>query len=94
MEAARAAKAALGNRPSGGGGGPRGPGGPGGLAPIIIIALAFSAAAAAAMRLLFSASLNNGERNKNEGSIPGGNAYASLKKYLKNDNVNSSYFST
>ena len=82
-DAAKAAKAALGKRPKGGGGGPKGPpGGPGGLAPIIIMALAFSAAAAATIRLLFSASLNNGERNRNEGSIPGGNAYESLLKKI------------
>jgi hypothetical protein len=73
-DAARAAKAALGKRPKGGGGGPKGPGGPGGLAPINIMALAFSEAAAAAIKLLFSASLNMGERNRNEGSIPGGSA--------------------
>ena len=81
-EAASAAKATLGIRPRGGGGGPNGPGGPGGLAPIIIMALAFSAAAAAAMRLLFSASLKRGDRNRNDGSIPGGIAYASLEKTL------------
>ena len=40
---------------------------------IIIMALAFSAWAAAwAMRLLFSASLNKGDLNRKEGSMPGG----------------------
>ena len=71
-DAARAARAeGLGKR-----GGGRGPGGrtwtPAAAAFIIMMALAFSAAAAWAMRLLFSASLNSGDRNRNEGSIPGG----------------------
>ena len=76
-----AARAAPGNNcPGGGGGIPDGgwPGIPnpgwGGLPPvIIIIALAFSAAAAAAIRLLFSASESRGDLNKKDGSIPGGN---------------------
>ena len=73
----RAAKAGLVNR--GGTPGWGNMGGPGGLAPIIMMALAFSAAAAAAMRLLFSASLNRGDRKRKEGSIPGGIApYPSL----------------
>ena len=46
---------------------------PGGGRPvIIIIALAFSAAIAAAIRLLFSASESNGDLKRKEGSIPGG----------------------
>ena len=65
----RAAKAGFGNK--GGGGIIGGP--VGGLtAPIIINALVFSAAAAAAIKLLFSASESRGDRNKYEGSIPGG----------------------
>ena len=44
----------------------------GGRPVIIIIALAFSAAIAAAIRLLFSASDMNGDLNRKEGSIPGG----------------------
>ena len=55
--------------------------GPGGRAPIIIKARAFSAAAAAAIRLLFSASLNKGDRKRKEGSMPGGKLLnPSLKK--------------
>lgn len=63
------------NSPGGGGGANIFEGlGPPELEPcIIIMARAFSAAAAAAIKLLFSASLNNGERNKKDGSIPGGN---------------------
>ena len=71
MVATKAAKAdGLGKR-----GGGRGPGGRTAAAAfIIMIALAFSAAAAWAMRLLFSASLNKGDLNRNEGSMPGGHA--------------------
>ena len=39
-----------------------------------IIALAFSAAAAAAIKLLFSASDSNGDLKRRLGSIPGGRA--------------------
>ena len=46
---------------------------PGGGRPLIIImALAFSAAIAAAIKLLFSASESNGDLKRKEGSIPGG----------------------
>ena len=46
----------------------------------IIMALAFSAAAAAAIRLLFSASDKSGDRKRKEGSIHGdGNPKESLK---------------
>ena len=65
----RAAKAGFGNK--GGGGITGGPVG-GLIAPIIINARVFSAAAAAAIKLLFSASERRGDRNKYEGSIPGG----------------------
>ncbi len=91
--AARAARAALGNidpklGAGGGSGNPPGrpPGGPmPGLNPaaLNILALAFSAAAAAAMRLLFSASDRRGDRKRNEGSIPGGMPYESLQKINK-----------
>jgi hypothetical protein len=51
------------------------------MPPPIIKALAFSAAAAAAMRLLFSASDKSGDRNRNDGSMQGdGNPNESLKK--------------
>ena len=55
-------------------GGASGPGGRTAAAAfIIMMALAFSAwAAACAMRLLFSASLKMGDLNRKEGSIPGG----------------------
>ena len=62
--AAPAAMAAPGNIPNGL---PPGPG-----PPMNIIALAFSAAAAAAMRLLFSASESRGDLKRKLGSIPGG----------------------
>ena len=64
-EAARAARAGLGNM---GGGGIKGAPVGGLIAPINIKALVFSACAAAAIKLLFSASDSRGDRNMNEGS--------------------------
>jgi hypothetical protein len=79
-----AARAAPGKNPGEGWPGKNAGGGPGGAGPRrplnIIMALAFSAAAAAAMRLLFSASDKRGERRRKVGSMQGeGNPKESLK---------------
>lgn len=54
------------------------------MPPPIMKALAFSAAAAAAMRLLFSASDKSGDRKRNDGSMQGdGKPNESLKNNIK-----------
>ena len=80
-----AAKAAPGKNPGPGWPGKNPGGGPGGAGPRrplnIIMVLAFSAAAAAAMRLLFSASDKSGDLSRNEGSMQGlGNPNESLQE--------------
>lgn len=84
--ASAAAKAAPGKNPGPGWPGKKPGGGPGGAGPLrplnIIMALAFSAAAAAAMRLLFSASDKSGDLSKKDGSMQGdGNPNESLKHW-------------
>ena len=79
-----AARAAPGKNPGGAWPGKKPGGGPCGAGPRmplnIIMALAFSAAAAAAIMLLFSASDKRGDRNKNEVSMYWDeNPYESLK---------------
>jgi hypothetical protein len=79
-----AASAAPGKNPGEGWPGKKAGGGPGGAGPRrplnIIMALAFSAAAAAAIRLLFSASDSSGDRSRKDGSMHGpGNPKESLK---------------
>ena len=82
--ASAAARAAPGKNP--GDGCPwKKPGGPSGagprIPPNIIIARAFSAAAAAAIKLLFSASDKRGDRKRKEGSMqPEPNPKESLEK--------------